>query len=703
MLRISIIFSALLFIGSPIANSQNTHSDDHQHAEKYCGTNEALLELLEKHPEYAPFIQETNADLERFTQNFSEPAGSRGSNYIIPVVFHIIHANGNENISDEQIFDAIDILTEDFTLDNTDVNDVIPEFAGIVANVGIEFRLAKLDPDGNCTNGIVRVVSNTTFNGGENLKNISPGWPRDQYINIWVASSLSGGAAGYTYNPSSVSGPWGADGDGIVIQNGYVGSIGTGSYGRSRALTHEVGHWINLSHPWGGTNDPGLSSNCNTDDSVSDTPNTVGWTSCNLNGSSCGSLDNVQNFMEYSYCSRMFTQGQRIRMLASLNSSIAERNSLHSASNLVATGVVGASDLCMVLVNSSVDRICTGESVTYTDQSYHGVTSRSWTFEGGTPATASGEEVEVFYDAPGIYNVQLEIENSSGESISQNFSNIVNVWPTQGTPLEYSEGFDDGNFDLETQWAVIETGATNSWSISENVSGASGNRALMLPNRNLPAGSESEIWSEPIDLSNTNTDVTLSFKYAYARRNPGNNERLMLWSSNNCGASWSLRGIWNNDFATVPYTGGFWYPSSSSDWETVEITNITESQLVSNFLFKFTFESDGGNNFFVDDINIDGPSVTGIDDHNISANVSVFPNPATNHLTVLVNGDKPYKFDLRLTNTLGQAVVAQKQLTFGGGQAQFKVETSDLAAGVYLLNIQTEAGEHAVKRVMIVR
>lgn len=702
MFRIFISVALVFFTGLNVAVSQHSHNHD-GHDVKYCGTNEALHELLEKHPEYAPLIENANAELEQLTKHFSEPEGSRGSNYIIPVVFHIIHANGNENISDEQVFDAIDILTEDFTLANTDVDDVIPEFADIVANVGIEFRLAKLDPNGNCTNGIIRTVSNSTFEGGENLKNISPGWPRGQYLNIWLAASLSGGAAGYTYNPGSVSGGWGSAADGIVIQHSYVGSIGTGSYGRSRALTHEVGHWINLRHPWGGTNEPGLSSNCNSDDNVSDTPNTIGWTSCNLNGSTCGSLDNVQNFMEYSYCSRMFTQGQRSRMLAALNSSTAERSSLHTTANLLATGVIGEPELCTVQINSSIDRICAGESVVYTDQSYHGVTARTWTFEGGSPATATGQEVEVFYDQPGIYNVQLEIENSSGESISQTFTNVVNVWPSVGAPLSYSQDFDNTNFDLESQWAVIETGTTSSWSVSTNVSGASGNRALMLPNRNLAVGSESEIWSEPIDLSNTNTDVTLTFKYAYARRNPGNNERLMLWSSNNCGESWSLRDIWTNDFATVPYTGGFWYPSSASDWETVVVDNITQSQLVSNFMFKFTFESDGGNNFFVDDINIDGPNTTGLDDHNISANVSVFPNPASDYLTVSVNGDKAYKFDLRLTNTLGKAVVAQQQLTFGGGQAQFKVETSDLAAGVYLLNIQTDAGEHAVKRVMIVR
>ena len=54
---------------------------------------------------------------------------------------------------------------------------------------------------------------------------------------------------------------------------------------------------------------------------VDDTPLTIGWSSCNLGGTSCGSLDNVQNYMDYAYCALMFTEGQKTRMHACLNSS----------------------------------------------------------------------------------------------------------------------------------------------------------------------------------------------------------------------------------------------------------------------------------------------------------------------------------------------------------------------------------------------
>lgn len=701
MIRNFLLVSLLYLAGIQLSFAQHAHTHEEGFAPRYCSTHEAQEQLLKNNPELAPLIEQAEGQLERFTESFSVTDNERsGSNYIIPVVFHIVHANGSENISDEQIHDAIEILTRDFTLGNADTSGVVPEFKPLIANIGIEFRLARLDPDGNCTNGIIRTVSSLTHEGGENLKNVSPSWPRSNYLNVWVAADLSSGAAGYTYTPGSVDGMWGADIDGIVMKHSYVGSIGTGNITRSRALTHEVGHWLNLRHTWGGTNDPGLEDNCFSDDNVSDTPNTIGWTTCDLGGETCGSLDNVQNYMDYSYCSKMFTEGQKARMLAALNSSTANRNNLHSNSNLVATGVIGAEQLCLVDINSNREIICVGDSVVFTDESYHGVTTRTWSFEGGNPATATGEQVVVYFNEPGTFNVQLEIENESGASISETFENVVKVWPAEGLPLDYNENFESA--DLDEEWQIINTGTTHPWVVTDDVDGASGSHALMLPNRSLSEGDESEIWSQPIDLSGTNTDVEVTFKYAYARRNPGNNEKLQFWVSSNCGQTWSLRGIWSNNFETLPsYTNSYWVPTSSSHWETVVIDNIPENYLVSNFRFKFTFQSDGGNNFFIDDINITGPEVSGINTSDISSSVAVFPNPARDQVNLTLTGDKAFTFNLQLLNTLGQAVWTKDQMQFSGGSQQFEINTTDLSSGMYLLYLENENGERAIKRIMI--
>ena len=199
-------------------------------------------------------------------------------------------------------------------------------FEDIIGDVQMQFKLARKDPNGVCHSGINRIVSSETYVGEEDMKLLIQ-WPRNKYLNVWVCADASG-AAGYSLYPGSVNGSDNSAMDGIVIQASYTGSIGTSNNFRSRVLSHEIGHWLNLRHLWGNSNSPGEEDNCDNDDNVSDTPNSKGWTVCNLEGISCGSLDNVQNYMEYAYCGRMFTEGQKTRLRTAALSSVAQRNQL---------------------------------------------------------------------------------------------------------------------------------------------------------------------------------------------------------------------------------------------------------------------------------------------------------------------------------------------------------------------------------------
>jgi hypothetical protein len=250
------------------------------------------------------------------------------------------------------------------------------EFLSIVADAEIEFRLARKDANGNCTKGITRTFSTATFGGSEDdrisaVQSEHGNWPGNRYLNVFVAADI-GGAAGYTYRPST----WRTGmNNGIHVLHTYVGSIGTSSTQRSRTMTHEVGHWVNLPHTWGNSNNPGLSTNCNDDDGVTDTPNTIGWTTCNRSGESCGSLDNVENYMEYSYCSKMFTNGLRTRMRAALNSNTGGRSTVISAANLTFTGVNQPDVFCKADFRANVTEVCAGESIDFLDDSFFGPTT----------------------------------------------------------------------------------------------------------------------------------------------------------------------------------------------------------------------------------------------------------------------------------------------------------------------------------------
>lgn len=275
-------------------------------------------------------------------QNGSNKSASAGT-YTIPIVFHILHTGGAENISDAQVIDAVNILTRDFNKTNADTAGVVVPFKNLIGNTQFDFVLATKDPNGNCTNGIMRYNDvNTDWSG--NFSDYAYSWPPTRYLNIYVVRSMGGGAAGYTYLPGSGV-P--AAMDAIVILNSYVGSIGTGNLYTSRALTHEVGHWFDLPHVWGFNNQPGVACG---DDGITDTPISKGYTSCNLNNAAqCtpGVIENVQNYMEYAYCPRMFTVGQATRMQTTVNSFVNGRNNLSTPANLALTGITNPGVNCI--------------------------------------------------------------------------------------------------------------------------------------------------------------------------------------------------------------------------------------------------------------------------------------------------------------------------------------------------------------------
>ena len=153
------------------------------------------------------------------------------------------------------------------------------------------------------------------------------------------------------------------------------------------------------------------------DDNVSDTPNSKGWTFCNLEGESCGSLDNVQNYMEYSYCCKMFTEGQKSRMRTAALSSVAQRNQLSTSSNLIATGVEGDIILCESRFTVDELVICEGDSILFTDESYHGVNTWEWDFADGTVFSGSEEGVHNVtyhtFNTGGVFEVILTVGNEN--------------------------------------------------------------------------------------------------------------------------------------------------------------------------------------------------------------------------------------------------------------------------------------------------
>lgn len=653
-----------------------------------------LERFLQGHPERIADIEQADQRLEQETAEFAQsfdPRGGGGNMYVIPMVFHIIHEGGEENISDDQVKDAVRVLNDDFNKLNADWVNVKAEFLDIVADVGVTFRLAGLDPNGDCTSGITRTFSTLTNDGGQDMKDLIM-WPRDRYLNIWVAKSAQGAAA-YTYTPGNVDGFWGEDTDGIVSLHTYIGSIGTSAPGRSRTLSHEVGHWINLRHCWGPTNDPGLPENCDVDDNVSDTPNTEGWTSCNRNGATCGStLDNVENYMEYSYCSKMFTNGQKTRMHAALNSNTADRNNLWSEDNLELTGTSDPQALCAAYFSSDRALLCAGGTVTFNDDSYHGPTAWSWSFPGGEPATSTEESPVVTYAAAGNYAVSLTASNGAG-SVSTTVPGYITVLPSPGLPSPYAEDFDAMN-TLDPQWQVYNPDDDLGVFALNTNTGYSGTHSLRMRNHNITPQRIDEITGTNIDLSQ-DSSITFSFRYAFARRNAENDDRLRLYVSKDCGFTWALRKQLRGqtDLPTVPDQTTPFTPANSSQWEQCVVTTIASEYLVPDFRFKFWFEGDGGGDLWIDDININGLSV-GLDEALMGngTDVLVVPNPATDEAQVVIGLVTTGATRVEVLDATGRLVSVLRDGRTSAGTHRWDLPVQGLERGVYLVRVQQEGG-----------
>jgi photosystem II stability/assembly factor-like uncharacterized protein len=75
--------------------------------------------------------------------------------------------------------------------------------------------------------------------------------------------------------------------------------------------------------------------------------------------------------------------------------------------------------------------VCEGSSVNFIDQS-SGANSWSWTFEGGTPATSTGQNPTVMYSAAGTYDVSLTVSDGQGSNSTLTKTNYIIVITAPG-------------------------------------------------------------------------------------------------------------------------------------------------------------------------------------------------------------------------------------------------------------------------------
>ncbi|HND82303.1 MAG TPA: M43 family zinc metalloprotease, partial [Chitinophagales bacterium] len=173
----------------------------------------------------------------------------------IPIVVHVLHLGEpigtGSNIADQVIYDAVRGANERWRKLNTTEG----------VDMEVQFCLAHTDPNGNATNGIVRInassvplyrdkgmgysaeILNGNFGADElQTKNLS-NWRHNFVYNIWVVHKIVGDWGGYAYFPLP---------NGLDAIDGAVLSANSMRY-NSSTLAHELGHAMGLFHTFQGS------------------------------------------------------------------------------------------------------------------------------------------------------------------------------------------------------------------------------------------------------------------------------------------------------------------------------------------------------------------------------------------------------------------------------------------------------------------
>ncbi len=285
-------------------------------SQRLCGTTEYSNHLQITDPTFNKGLQKaTNKINQKNTASATLRDTTANEVIYIPVVIHLLYKTAYENISDAQIKSQINVLNNDFRRLNDDKVNTPLAFKSVAADTRIQFCLARVDPQGKSTNGIDRRYTNRDFfTTDDEMKFVATGgaayWDSKQYLNIWVVK-LSGRSLAYATPPGAS-----ADKDGLVIAFDVFGNIEKVRpvFNKGRTATHEIGHWLGLTHTWGDTN-------CG-DDFVDDTPTQQSYNfGCPVfpKMSTCSPDNNgdmFMNFMDFSddACMNLFTKGQAKKM-----------------------------------------------------------------------------------------------------------------------------------------------------------------------------------------------------------------------------------------------------------------------------------------------------------------------------------------------------------------------------------------------------
>lgn len=599
-------------------------------------------------------------------KSLQEVASQSGGIIYIPVVVHVIH-NGdaygiNENITDEQVQSQITVMNQDYRkLTGTPGYNT----NAVGADTQVEFVLAKVDPNGNPTNGINRVnLCQASWSTAAINSTVKPTtiWDPMQYMNMWSINFTDTSLLGYAQFPESSLGGMATTAqnpntDGVVANYTTFGSsdLASGSfappYDKGRTMTHEVGHFLGLRHIWGDNSTCPATNTANDKDFVADTPAAnaanfgcpTGTNTCTGNPGN----DMIENYMDYTddTCMSVFTTGQKARIVTVLNGS-PRRSTLKSSVKDVAIPLF-AND-----AEVKIENLCTSSSATCTN----------------TNPTSPAKTIL-------LYN--RGTSNLTSATLSYNFNGSTNYtqnWTGSLAPNKYAQ--------------ITLANSTSNGLLTVTVTTANG----------------------VADQRASNNVATKTFGSVLSYANATTFTFTLIGDSYGSETTWSLK----NQAGTTLYSGG---PYTDITTGTQTLVDAEVWTLPANGCYYLTVNDSYGDGLYdgvsqgVYTVTAGSTTVVDVQDFVVAGNpantlvsrvsyftnnaalesesfdifesVSLYPNPAKDRITISIPQGLAVTGNFDVYNAIGQKVTTKKVTT----ESDLTINTNNYQAGIYFINL----------------
>ena len=276
--------------------------------------------------------------------------------------------------------------------------------------------------------------------------------------------------------------------------------------------------------------------------------------------------------------------------------------------------IVSASVLSAVNFSVSDASICTGEKVTFTDNSkvcpkiWEWVITPSDGYEFVDETSSASQNPVVNFSKGGDYTVKLKVSNINGAS-ELTKSHAVRVGGYDA--YSYYGTFENGTLN-ELGWTIVNPDNKTTWDIftvggREEGSKAAGITLYLYPRY----GQRDQLISPAFNLQEPG-NYYLTFEHSYSQTNLSRSDSLIVQVSIDCGYTWTrIASLFENcsgNFATLDPVKTSYFPEVTEDWCGIghkakcNVIDMSSYQGHNNVKIMFEAVRVAGNNLFIDNI-----------------------------------------------------------------------------------------------------